>query len=115
MIVENIVFVDSPEINITFENLNSNRILRCNAYGNPSDYVFSAWQHRTEYGDHIRYLNDNGNGFLTLHNSPGKTGINNERGIYTCSVSNGIQYEGKLYRLANYTLKQKGMQQFQFT
>ncbi|CAC5417065.1 HMCN [Mytilus coruscus] len=99
-----------PEINITFESINSNKILRCNAYGNPADYVFFAWEHRTEYGDHIRYLNDNGNGFITLHHSPGKTDINHEQGIY-----NGVPYDGKMYRLANYILKQNGMQEFKFT
>ncbi|CAC5417058.1 unnamed protein product [Mytilus coruscus] len=99
----------SPEINITFENIKSNKILRCNAYGNPDDYVFSAWEHRTEYGDHIRYLNDNGNGCITLHHSPGETDINHDQGTYTCSVSNGVPYDGKMYRLANYTLKQNDL------
>lgn len=107
--MQNHILIDSPAIYITLEDKKNDKVLKCNANGNPDDYEFSAWEHRTEYGDHIRFLNDSGNGHIKLHHTSGETERHHDQGIYICSVSNGVPYDGKMNQLANYTLRQKGI------
>ncbi|CAC5370244.1 CNTN4 [Mytilus coruscus] len=109
---ENSFLIDSPELNITFEDKKTNKFFKCNANGNPDDYEFSAWEHKTEYGDHIRYLNDNGAGTLKLNHWPGETDRHHDQGLYICNVSNGVLYDGEMNQMANFTLKQKGFPYF---
>ncbi|CAC5358914.1 unnamed protein product [Mytilus coruscus] len=102
----------SPAVNITLLDQQPDKYLKCKAYGNPENYVFSAWEHRTEYGDHIRFLNDSGSGCIKLKHSSGETKRHYDEGVYICSVSNGVPYDGTFSRRANYTLKQKGLPYF---
>ncbi|VDI18928.1 Hypothetical predicted protein [Mytilus galloprovincialis] len=99
----------SPAVSIIFLDQQLVKCLRCNAHGNPADYVFSAWEHRTEYGDHIRFLNDSGGGYIELEHSSRETVRHHDQGIYICTVSNGIMSNGKTKQMANFTLKQKGL------
>ncbi|CAC5417081.1 unnamed protein product [Mytilus coruscus] len=100
---------NSPAVSITFLDEQPVKCLRCNAHGNPADYVFSAWEHRTEYGDHIRFVNDSGGGYIELEHSSWETVRLHDQGIYICTVSNGIMSDGKTEQMANFTLKQKGL------
>ncbi|CAC5425390.1 HMCN [Mytilus coruscus] len=101
-----------PAVNITFEEKQSDRVFKCNAHGNPADYIFSEWEHRTEYGDHIRLLNDSGSGFIKLQNSSGETDRHHDQGIYTCRVSNGVLFNGNIIQSANFNFKPKGLPYF---
>lgn len=96
-------------INITFRKQQPNTCLKCNAYGNPDHYIFSEWEHRTEYGDHIRFLNDSGSGYIELKSTSREAVRLHDQGIYICSVSNGIIYDGKITQVATFTLEQKGI------
>lgn len=65
-------------------------MLTCIASGIPETYIFGKWEHKSDYGDHIRFLTGNTNGSLILPvNTVNETDYQNN-GFYRCSVSNGI-------------------------
>ncbi|XP_071144179.1 uncharacterized protein [Mytilus edulis] len=66
--------------------LGENRI-DCFPDGFPDAYTFYRWEHQSEIGEHIRYINGLGNGILILQTLPQRYQIS---GIYVCTVSNGI-------------------------
>ncbi|XP_063408234.1 uncharacterized protein LOC134691597 [Mytilus trossulus] len=66
--------------------LGVNRI-DCFPDGFPDTYIFYRWEHQSEIGEHIRFLNGLGNGTLILQTLPQRYQIS---GIYVCTVSNGI-------------------------
>ncbi|VDI73384.1 Hypothetical predicted protein [Mytilus galloprovincialis] len=66
--------------------LGVNRI-DCLPDGFPDTYRFFRWEHQSEIGEHIRFLNGLGNGTLILQTLPQRYQIS---GIYVCTVSNGI-------------------------
>ncbi|VDI81050.1 Hypothetical predicted protein [Mytilus galloprovincialis] len=59
----------------------------CVPNGYPKTYIFSKWEHQSEQGIHIRYLDGLRNGTLDLQPLSQQYQLN---GIYVCSVSNGI-------------------------
>lgn len=60
----------------------------CVPNGNPASYIFSKWEHKSEFGERIRYLNGYLNGSLVLPYRQSHS--YQDTGIYKCTVSNGI-------------------------
>lgn len=65
------------------------REIKCIPNGVPNTYNFFPWEHRSQFNEHIRYLDATGDGILQL------TGVNvsdtyQDTGFYICNVSNGI-------------------------
>ncbi|CAC5419888.1 unnamed protein product [Mytilus coruscus] len=59
----------------------------CSPYGVPDTYKFNRWEHQSEQGEHIRFLDGLENGTLILQTLPQQYQIS---GRYVCTVSNGI-------------------------
>lgn len=73
------------------------RTMQCIADGTPADYQFSPWEHRSEYNEHIRYLDTTSKGNLILPITEFKEDRFQDSGIYICRVSNGIQNRKGIY------------------
>lgn len=79
--------------------------MQCTAEdGLPTDYTYSHWEHRSEYNEHIRYLNSTSPGNLTLPNIESNLKRYQDSGIYICRATNGIpdknnnyEQEGKVF------------------
>ena len=69
----------------------NNNTLTCRASGGyPTSYSFKAWEHQTNDGLHIRYINGSEDGSLDLiQDDLGLVYENN--GKYICTVENGIR------------------------
>ncbi|XP_052074573.1 neural cell adhesion molecule 1-B-like isoform X7 [Mytilus californianus] len=83
-----------PTIHVTFEDRGSYKQLNCLANGVPDQYIFTQWEHRSDYSDLIRYLPDNGIGKLILPNTMGETDRHHDRGFYICHASNNVSLNG---------------------
>ncbi|CAG2201490.1 unnamed protein product [Mytilus edulis] len=85
---------DPPVVNVhvCMQKLSEDSMLReikCIPNGVPNTYNFFPWEHRSQFNEHIRYLDATGDGILQL------TGVNvsdtyQDTGFYICNVSNGI-------------------------
>ncbi|CAC5423230.1 unnamed protein product [Mytilus coruscus] len=73
----------APDVKVLFK---VNRI-DCVPDGLPDTYTFDRWEHQSEQGEHIRFLNGLENGTLILQTLPQQYQIS---GRYICTVSNGI-------------------------
>ncbi|CAC5379143.1 unnamed protein product [Mytilus coruscus] len=100
-------FVDNPpDVKLKFENVTINdkeRTMQCIADGTPAVYQYSQWEHRSEYNEHIRYLDTTLTGNLTLPITEFKGDRFQDSGMYLCRVSNGIPN-----RKGNYEQEGKG-------
>lgn len=65
-------------------------MLSCYGNGIPDNNTFYEWEHTSDYGDHVRFLNGSTNGSLLLPNSNGNKIEYQNNGYYKCTVSNGI-------------------------
>lgn len=63
--------------------------LDCMPQGLPNVYTFEPWEHTSNTGQHIRFLNGDHNGNLILNQTRQENTLQ-DTGIYICSVSNGI-------------------------
>ncbi|CAC5373005.1 unnamed protein product [Mytilus coruscus] len=103
-LAKNDVISGSAEISVTIQYppdiqvINRSDSVDCIVRGVPNVYTFYKWNHQSEYGEHIRFLDGFANGTLTLDNTEYPYMRN---GIYTCTASNGI-------RDSNGDLKQTG-------
>ncbi|XP_052085477.1 uncharacterized protein LOC127723082 [Mytilus californianus] len=79
----NVLVNYSPDVELL---IGVNRI-DCFPDGFPDTYTFYRWEHQSELGEHIRFINGLGNGTLILQTLPQRYQIS---GIYVCTVSNGI-------------------------
>ncbi|CAC5425388.1 unnamed protein product [Mytilus coruscus] len=96
-IASNIVTIEvyyPPTVHVTFEEHTHYRQLSCAANGVPNQYIFTQWEHRSDYSDVIRYLPDNGSGRLILANTKGETDRHHDRGLYICQASNNVSLNG---------------------
>lgn len=75
--------VDAPDVDVV-SRVNS---IDCFANGYPKTYTFYEWEHQSEQGKHIRFLDGLQNGTLNLQTLPQQYQIG---GKYICSVTNGI-------------------------
>ncbi|CAG2213952.1 unnamed protein product [Mytilus edulis] len=74
--------------NVSVSLLKNGNIL-CNASGVPSVYIFSRWEHLSEFGTHIRYLDGSHDGILNISSGVDSVPYLNN-GKYICTVQNGI-------------------------
>ncbi|CAG2188813.1 unnamed protein product [Mytilus edulis] len=61
-----------PAVQVILDDRENNRELNCIAHGVPDHYIFTQWEHRSDYSDLIRYLPDDGIGkpyFVTSNNN----------------------------------------------
>ena len=72
-------------------------MLTCTASGGyPTTYSYKAWEHQTNDGLHIRYINGTEDGSLELiQDDLGLVHENN--GKYICTVENGIRDRTRKY------------------
>ena len=63
------ISTDPPEVNVitVTSHFRKNR-LDCLARGVPTSYTYSRWEHKSMFGEHIRYLDGFGNGTLSPQN-----------------------------------------------
>lgn len=74
---------DAPDVRVLFKV----KRIDCVPDGMPTTYTFEKWEHQSEQGEHIRFLNGLENGTLILQTLPQQYQIS---GRYVCTVSNGI-------------------------
>ncbi|CAC5381085.1 unnamed protein product [Mytilus coruscus] len=89
----NVVVMYSPKVDIIYTNYTEKtkqRCLVCKVKGVPEEYTFSEWEHKSYYGDHIRFMSGNQNGSLTLPTENMRDSGYQDNGYYKCTVSNGI-------------------------
>ncbi|XP_063417532.1 hemicentin-2-like [Mytilus trossulus] len=80
-----------PTVRIDYNNYTENenrRELLCVANGNPDKYTFSQWDQKSQFGEHIRFIDGYTNGSLVLPATPTKS--YQDAGFYVCTVSNGV-------------------------
>ncbi|CAC5395702.1 unnamed protein product [Mytilus coruscus] len=73
---------------INQEGRNGTLNLQCNPSGEPNNYTFLQLEHRSEFNEHIRFLNSSNNGSV-LRISIEDAGLQ-DTGIYVCNVSNDV-------------------------
>ncbi|XP_076088027.1 uncharacterized protein LOC143058421 [Mytilus galloprovincialis] len=81
---------DIPDQHVNVTEKEVSRTLQCFAYGVPSKYTYSQWEHLSYFGEHIRYLNATTDGKVTLPQIANKIKRYQDNGIYICTVSNGV-------------------------
>lgn len=87
------MIADSPKVEIVYNNYTDEtkkRILVCKAEGVPNEYTFFKWEHKSYYGDHIRFMPGNQNGSLYLPTESLRDSGYQDNGYYKCTVTNGI-------------------------
>lgn len=95
-------FVDAPSVSVT---ILQNGSLLCNATGVPNVYRFSKWEHLSEFGEHIRFLNGLNAGSLNI--LPDSNSVNYlKNGKYICTVHNGISNRFQEVNQTGYILLQ---------
>lgn len=111
----NILFVDSPSVKLIYNNfteMNHERVIQCIANGHPMNYIFKHWEHKTLFGEHIRYLNGNTTGYLVIPIQAREYRYQ-DTGVYICSVSNGIpDPSGILFKKEQVYVISKGIQKY---
>lgn len=65
-------------------------MLVCKAKGVPDRYTFFEWEHKSYYGDHIRFISGDQNGSLYLPRNDKRDSGYQDNGYYICTASNGI-------------------------
>ncbi|XP_063412199.1 hemicentin-2-like [Mytilus trossulus] len=89
----NVVVMYSPKVDIMYTNYTENtkqRCLVCKVKGVPEKYTFYEWEHKSYYGDHIRFMSGNQTGSLTLQTDTIRDSGYQDNGYYKCTASNGI-------------------------
>lgn len=96
-----VLFKDPPVVTMlhgTFIEDNNIREIKCTAQGEPDSYYFLPWENRSQFDEHIRYIDGTDDGILQL---PEVNVLNKyqDSGIYIGNVSNGIpDYRGNVYQ-----------------
>ncbi|CAC5399800.1 unnamed protein product [Mytilus coruscus] len=88
-----IVVLYPPDLYIQYENYTQEeeeRVLTCNANGVPEKYLFYEWEHKSDHGNHIRFLIGSQDGVLHLPTYNIKQMRYQDNGYYKCTVTNGI-------------------------
>ncbi|CAC5393262.1 unnamed protein product [Mytilus coruscus] len=93
-----------PNVNVQMYKLKNVVQLNCSATGLPSKNKFEEWEHRSEFNEHIRYVQGTHGNQLIIegndyHNS----------GIYICNVTNGISaINGNLFMTGQIEVPYRG-------
>ena len=77
------LYLDSPSVTVYVRQ--KEQAIDCVPEGNPPLYTFYQWEHLSENGEHIRYIDGMSNGTLVLSNTTYM-----DTGVYICTVSNGV-------------------------
>lgn len=105
-------FIDPPVVDIRFPKLTGDSNLRkiqCIAKGEPDSYRYFQWEHRSQYNEHIRYLDSSDDGILQLPDVKVSNRYQ-DTGIYICNVSNGIPDDhGKIFKQGRAFFESKGI------
>ncbi|XP_063411438.1 hemicentin-1-like [Mytilus trossulus] len=78
-----------PDVKVTYTISEQSIILHCIPNGNPENYIFYDWQHKSEFNEHIRYIHGTPEGQLIIQTHQSRK-TNEVDGIYVCNVSNGV-------------------------
>ncbi|CAC5410627.1 unnamed protein product [Mytilus coruscus] len=101
------------DVTIQYQNItkaNGVRKLQSNPSGAPEMYMFYDWEHRSEYGDHIRFITGSKDGILQF---PASKYPYQDNGFYTCTASNKIPHKNGMTRQSGLVyLNVKGMPVF---
>ncbi|CAC5393267.1 unnamed protein product [Mytilus coruscus] len=88
-----VLIQNPPDVSINTTHFEDRVYLDCYASGD-SGNTFKDWEHKSESGKHIRYIENKQDGTLVLQ----KNNFQNS-GIYICRVNNGIpDMNGRLYQ-----------------
>lgn len=99
------VFTDSPDVKIQYQILKQTITMDCVADGNPDNYTFYEWEHKSEFNELIRRIHGTPEGQLII-NKAQNSKENEDDGIYVCTVSNGIpNIKGKLDQKGKTSIK----------
>ncbi|VDI26509.1 Hypothetical predicted protein [Mytilus galloprovincialis] len=83
---------DRPSVRLVYRNYTQHDVKRtigCKADGQPMNYIYRKWEHKSMFNEHIRYLTELGTGILTLPFLEIQNRYQ-DSGIYVCRVSNGV-------------------------
>ena len=101
---------DPPVLNVAIGNKKvGRRILICDAYGVPEQYIYSKWEHVSSFDEHIRFLDgfDNKALFLPYMN---ESDSYQDNGIYLCTVNNGVaDVKGSINQTGDILLNVEGV------
>lgn len=104
-------FSDSPDVKVKYNISKNNITVYCSAEGNPNNYTFYDWEHKSEFNEHIRRIRGTPGGQLIIDNSQNSRENEND-GIYVCTVSNGVPNQsGKLNQKGKIGIKSRGSNQ----
>ncbi|XP_052062030.1 neuronal growth regulator 1-like [Mytilus californianus] len=77
-----------PQVTVAYNLTNGTLNFECSPSGVPNNFTFTQLEHRSEFDEHIRFLNSP-NDYSVLRISIGNAGLQ-DIGIYICKVSNGV-------------------------
>jgi hypothetical protein len=100
------ISTDPPEVNVitVTSHFRKNR-LDCLARGVPTSNTYSRWEHKSMFGEHIRYLDGFDNGTLLIQNKS-KLISYQDNGVYVCYVGNGVlNSNGSVVQIGEYVLR----------
>lgn len=84
------------------------RQLKCQPDGCPDRYFFSDWEHKSELGEHIRFLPSTKTGILSIPFIQNETDRHYDKGIYICTVTNNVSVDGRTFVSGEYWLNSTG-------
>lgn len=100
---------DPPSINIT--KYSGNTGLQCSPEGEPQNYTFYPWLHKSEFGEFIRQLNSKE--IIKFKEEGNKTWNYDLNGMYICRAENGVKdVNGKLLQSGQFLVKREGQINF---
>lgn len=91
---------DPPTVTVTYKRVKQTIQLQCKPSGEPENYTFDEWEHRSEFNELIRRIKGTHKGILALGQSNSRQ--HEDDGVYVCRASNGIPN-------SNDTIYQEGM------
>ncbi|CAC5379150.1 unnamed protein product [Mytilus coruscus] len=99
-----------PTVYVEYNNFSiykNKRYVYCKAEGVPNNFTFFHLEHRSQFNEHIRYLEVTSNGIAELPHT-GQSHRYQDTGLYMCNASNGVSdrngkqfQQGEAYLLYN--------------
>lgn len=79
---------DPPTVTVTYKRVKQTIQLQCKPRGEPDNYTFDEWEHRSEFNELIRRIKGTPQGILAIKQS--KSRHHEDDGVYVCRAANGI-------------------------
>lgn len=99
---------------VTYINSEQSIMLNCDPDGNPGNYTFYDWEHRSDFNEHIRWFYGSSESQLIISKSKNRK-ANEDDGIYVCTVSNGVSNKkGNLIQEGQIYIKSSGKSTCEF-